>query len=582
MAHAAARAALTVAELSRSGPGPGHALADVASTRELAAQLGGALYATGIDRVTIVLDTFEDAPYPSADRVHRLAELLAVLHDQLPGLHAIIVSRSPLALPGAATLELGALDPESAEVYVREHGVRGDAVATALAIGRGDPLCLWLAAAVAAGGGALDPALAGAPLADAQRALCSELVAQVQPPALQRLISPGLVVRRITPEIVREVLAGPCQLAAAGGALDAGRIAELVSLLGRQVGLVRCSVDGALELRGEIRRLMLPELAREQPDVVREIHERAAAYHEARDDEASLAEAAYHRFALGELHGPWLDRLTPRAGARLRGALDELPEPAWPVLASYAGIDMPPERLAGASVADLERRLARRLEELLREDRVEDALALISRSRPPASRSSELWRWEARVLHLAGRPRSALAAFERSLAGRDASSAAARADRALAIALAEQLHDRRALARLGGNGAAASSPHGAPWLDDHALRALVGDAITATGRSVAAAQSAAAIRIPPAEPTAPSAPAPRDEPAATPTIPAMAAAVYATAARLNRTPRAADGSVPLQDWVDTLPGVHLHPPIDSSDPGPAPDPGLADDDEGLS
>lgn len=563
VAHAAARAALTVAELARGGGGPGHALARVASSRELAAQLGAALRATGIGRVTLMLDTFDDTPYPSADRVRQLGDQLGVLDAHLPGLHAIVVSRVPLALPGAAALELGALDPESAETYVRELGVKDDAAVRAvLDLGGADPLSLWLAATVVAGGGALDPALAAAPTGDAQRALCRQLVAQVHPPETQRLIYPGLVVRRITCEILRQVLAGPCRL----GDVTEARALELMTQLGREVALVRCASDGAIEARSQVRQLLLAELGRDQPGVVRELHARAAAYHDARDDESSVAEAAYHHFALGELHGPWLDRLTPRSGDRLRGALDELPERAWPVVASYAGIDIPPERLTGATPDDLEHGLARRLEALLRDDRVEDALALISRSQPPQLSGSELWRWEARVLRLAGRPRSALAAFERSLAEHDGSTPAARADHALAIALAEELHDGRALTRLGPPvpapvappAAAPAAPAGAgagtePWLDDHALRVLVADAIDATSRSVTAAQSAAA-----------------------PVAPAAAATLYTTAARLNRTPRAPDGSVPLQAWVDTLPGVHLYPPIDdrNDDPG--------DGDHGLS
>jgi hypothetical protein len=383
------------------------------------------------------------------------------------------------------------------------------------------------------------------------------------------------VVRRITCEIVREVLAGPCRL----GDVTEARALDLLTQLGREVALVRCASDGAIEARSQVRQLLLAELGREQPGVVRELHARAAAYHDARADEASIAEAAYHHFALGELHGPWLDRLTPHSGDRLRGALDELPERAWPVVASYAGIDIPPERLTGATPDDLEHGLARRLEALLHDDRVEDALALIARSQPPQLEGSELWRWEARVLRLAGRPRSALAAFERSLAEHDGSTPAARADHALAIALAEELHDGRALTRLGPAAPAPAAPPALPaaspalpaaspaatpaspavspaapggtvagaepWLDDHALRVLVADAIDATSRSVIAAQSAAA-----------------------PVAPAAAATLYTTAARLNRTPRAPDGSVPLQAWVDTLPGVHLYPPIDdrSDDP----------------
>jgi hypothetical protein len=455
----------------------------------------------------------------------------------VPSLRTLLISRARVDIPGARYLELDDLDPAAARRYLTEYGVTDEAqIAAALEVARGNPLSLRLAADAL-----LRIGTAGlTDLIQQRDALQHELVqGQLYRRILQhlhrldvrQLAHPGLVVRRMTPEIIKDVLAVPCGL----GPLGDEQARELFECLGREVSFVRFADDGAIEHRPDVRRVMLRLLYLDRPQVAREIHERAAAYHAARSDEVSVAEEAYHRFALGETGGPWLDRLTPAAATRLRGALEELPESCWPTLASYTGIDLPPERWAAATEADRERRLALRLADLLGHDRLEEAVARLEQQ-PPRHPTSPLWRWQGRAFALAGRLPEALEALRRAATTMLGPPGEAREDLRLAAELA---------ARLGCDGGGEggdrdnlvaqprppSSSPGAPradfhWLDDSDLRQLIREAIDAGGRS--------------------SGEGPRRERST------RAAEIYARAVAFNHTRARSDGSIPLLEWIESL------------------------------
>ena len=222
----ASRAEQAMVELAVGrGRAPGRAHAVRAAAAELAGDSGVALRAAGVTRVTVVFDTFEEAQYANADHQRQLEEQLAMLHASLPGLHTIVVSRARLQVRGASLLEVGDLDDEAARAFVVGCGIEDAAlVDSALAVARGNPLSLKLVTSLLKKGGvasvgdlaaqrdALEQGLV-------QGQLYQRILRHIHQPQIQRLAHPGLVVRRVTPEIVREVLAVPCGL----GDLDGRR-----------------------------------------------------------------------------------------------------------------------------------------------------------------------------------------------------------------------------------------------------------------------------------------------------------------------------------------------------------------------
>ena len=110
---------------------------------------------------------------------------------------------------------------------------------------------------------------------------------------------PGLALRTITWELIRDVLAGPCGL----GSLGETEARELFNALAREVALVRQG-DNAdrLELRPELRRIVREDLTKDSKLAAKRmaIHTGAVAFYTQRGKPEDRAEEIYHRLAIGE------------------------------------------------------------------------------------------------------------------------------------------------------------------------------------------------------------------------------------------------------------------------------------------
>lgn len=198
----------------------------------------------------------------------------------------------------------------------------------------------------------------------------------------RRLAWPGLLLRRLTKEIVRDVLAKPCELSAeqAGRAFDA---------LSREVWIV--DRDGeALRHRRDLRARTLPLMRRYDPALFDGINRAAIAYFETRADQnPERAEWIYHRLLGGEdprmVERDWSDEIVPY----LPGAADDFGE-LFPRAAQYL-------------LARTEQRLMSR-ERLAKLD-TDLAYDHIARVAPRLGRFNEE-RCEAAVLEVVRRPRS--------------------------------------------------------------------------------------------------------------------------------------------------------------------------------
>src|SRR5207302_5892729 len=82
--------------------------------------------------------------------------------------------------------------------------------------------------------------------------LYDRFLSHIEDSRVQRLAHPGLVLRRVTADLVRLVLAGPCGL----GEIDATTATELIEKLADEIWLVRRTPDG-LRHQPDVRRAML-------------------------------------------------------------------------------------------------------------------------------------------------------------------------------------------------------------------------------------------------------------------------------------------------------------------------------------
>ena len=245
-----------------------------------------------VDRsVLFVIDTFEELQYRSRDYVHELMSLLAAVRRSLPRLRTVFAGRHPVVGVACEQLPLGSLDQEAAIGYLGSRGITDPETARSLAaILGGNPLSLRLGAELVLregpGARGLDEELRGR-LDDTvvQGVLYRRILGHVHDPRVRALAHPGLVLRRITPAIIREVLAGPCGVAIASDA-EAARLYDALRL---ELSLVVPEGD-AVRHRPDVRRVMLGPLRRDKSARVRAIEEAAVAYYTRLDDPVSRAE----------------------------------------------------------------------------------------------------------------------------------------------------------------------------------------------------------------------------------------------------------------------------------------------------
>jgi hypothetical protein len=268
----------------------------------------------------LVLDTLEEVLVHGDGRAEQLAAWLRalVVESGMRRVRIVLAGRtddgqlSALLGAGSRNLPLAELRPSPAARLLREL-LRSARIETALIpvealIERygGNPLTLrmmarYVAAEGADGAGELLEDVGERRFASgiAQTVLYTRILRRIRTsdPDLEKVAYPGLVLRRVTPDLIRRVLAGPCGL----GDVDEARARELFGALSEQVWLVDTRREpGAVRHRRELRRQMFHAMMAGQPVLSLDIHRAAAAYYLAGSDPAltareQRAEAAYHR-----------------------------------------------------------------------------------------------------------------------------------------------------------------------------------------------------------------------------------------------------------------------------------------------
>jgi cellulose synthase operon protein C len=358
----------------------------------------------------LVLDTFEEVQSRSADYVAELSGFLTDLYFQMwtAGCRLRVVLSGRIAVPElpARPYPLGALTEEAARAFLVDLGVHPALAPRVAKQVRGVPLTLRLAADLILK--AQDPVRTGNtpddlhPVwyelrdAELQGQLFERYIQQIGDADVRRLAHPGLVLRRITPAIIRDVLAGPCGLAVGGGdEPPRGRTPEaLFAALAKEVSLVSRESEGVLRHRPEVRAVMLDLLTRD-PRMTRKvprIHRNAVAFYEPADDPESRAEEIYHRLQLGQsgkaVGKRWLAGVEPH----LKDALDELPPKSRAFLAdrleTYGGFEASPDTRQAIDRDTWERYAARRAERLIKLNRPEAAREVLEEraERAPGSK----------------------------------------------------------------------------------------------------------------------------------------------------------------------------------------------------
>lgn len=408
----------------------------------------------GTAPILVALDHMEEAEQRSQPGMPVLADFVRRLLASVPALLLVVCGRSlPAAYKAGRMIQLSSLDPVAAVTYLQARGLSAhDAVQVQAAVG-GFPLAIRLAAEFARDG-AVAALLGSLPHGGAAAAIAERLydrvLGHVGHPVVRRLFDAALPLRKITPGVVREVMAPACELPLSSEDADRlyGELREQAALLVDEGTHLRCRPDVA-----EVARRARSRLA-DAPG--HDIHSLAAEFwarsHSRTGDAADLAEEIYHRLAGGATLDSVQPLWRPEAAPHLRAAVDQLPRVAAGILALLLG----DARRAGASGVESEEPEAYGLglaSQLLREERLEEALAYLRRARPVLGPLSEAALLEAEALEGLLRWQEARAVLEAARAGRPSDPDIARALCSLLLRLGDHARCASvALEALGSNG----------------------------------------------------------------------------------------------------------------------------------
>jgi hypothetical protein len=289
-------------------------------------QLGKAL-AAALARerrhLLVLLDTLEVLRGRGETQPARLFEWL----DQLAGFGeirmAVIGAGRGDALGSAPEkmaddpVNLDGLDDASADRLLASLGVEPQHFEQVRAVTDKNPLALRLAAKVAVEEGA--EALADATGRDGYNAayIYRFLLSRIEDEDLRQLANPGLVVRVINPEVIREVLAPAVGLQD----LTAQRAQTLFEELASHHWLVQPDpiAAGFVRHRADMRAVLLPILYADSPAECAAIDRQAARWFARRTEPWAALEVSYHRLQLMRR-----DKRVPTLDPGTLGQLDEL------------------------------------------------------------------------------------------------------------------------------------------------------------------------------------------------------------------------------------------------------------------
>jgi hypothetical protein len=332
------------------------------------------LLLTGDKPLLFILDTFEEVQYRSRAFVDEVFDFLESLQERIPTLRTVLSGRVPIESTKFKTdnLEISVFDTEIAQGFLQSHGITDPEVARLVAsqVG-GSPLTLKLAVELLK---REDPGTKGIKnlktkegllrkLDDAaiQVQLFTRILEHIHEPDVAKLAHPGLVLRRITPELIFKVLAGPCEV----DVPDMERARKLFEELGREVALVSQAGDNALVHRTDLRKVMLEPLRKDKADKVDQIHRNAVEYYQTFDDGVSRAEEIYHRLSLGIERNILESRWTDGVQQNLGSAIEELPPKSKAFLAAKLKLEVDESVWGQAELEDWETHARMRATHLL-------------------------------------------------------------------------------------------------------------------------------------------------------------------------------------------------------------------------
>ena len=303
----------------------------------------------------VAIDTFEDVQYRSSQTVRLLLSFLGQWQDKVPAVRVVIAGRAPIEgrRDPEMEIELKGLDPESAVHCLIDLGVPDGFARFVYEHVGGKPLSLHLAAEVVRRQSvqALAADIEGEEFAKqldqamVDGFLFRRVIDQIHNPRVRKLAHPGLVLRYITPTLIRRVLAGPCQI----DVPDDATAQELWDNLALETSLVVVEAGAVLRHRPDLRNEMLHLLRKTKRGQAVAIHLAAVdfyarAYEESRDPEersGTVPRSCITASAWSSRQRSWTPAGPPRPNPTCVGPSTSCHGKGWPTSLPRAEASLP-------------------------------------------------------------------------------------------------------------------------------------------------------------------------------------------------------------------------------------------------
>lgn len=318
----------------------------------------------------LVIDSFEEAQYRTEEFQEPFWNFLEELLTSSEHLKIIIVGRPPIKKGGFAQKQdvqtLSDLTTENAKHLLELETGRQAAEFGPLIeqIGR-NPLNLRLAARIIKDEIDEKKALKGIKSSHLgwlkvgpeviRGQLYQRLLDHIKDDRVRQLAHPGMILRRVTPEIIRKVLAKVCDF----GEISAEDALTLYNELSFEHTLVSIEADGSLRYRPDVREPVLKLLKQDKESMVRKCHQAAKDYYSAKPDDISQIEYLYHDLMLGNIPNPNDPVWNPTLVRQLEGSLNELPIESKAWLATQARMRISKKEIKNVTLKERERIIGR-------------------------------------------------------------------------------------------------------------------------------------------------------------------------------------------------------------------------------
>lgn len=295
----------------------------------------------------MVLDTFEEVQTRGASAVDAVFDLIHGL-SELPQLRVVIAGRAPVEERAVTSRALGDFDKKAALAFLRAQGLEAGLPEAVYDKVGGNPLSLRLSVQLVR-----REAFGTVKKEDLERVfgkrdnlyiqgyLYTRLLRHIGDARVEKLAHPGLVLRRITPQIIGEVLV-PVLTRRPGTGLEAVPPQELYRALKSEVSLV-FEEDGALVHRKDVRSVMLEMQRQDEPSMFETLNREAVSYYmrHSPDEPLHRRERAYHQLMLAEASPEAvLNELSRSDLQALASSADELPAQARAVVRALLALGL--------------------------------------------------------------------------------------------------------------------------------------------------------------------------------------------------------------------------------------------------